>query len=149
MGDHGAVRVRALVLAIALLAATAAATIAWAHSARNGLPAYTDGYAKWPKLNRKPITAPGAHSGIKNVFASKRRVGTRFPNGTVVVKTIRAPGRSWVHQVAVMRKLDGRWRYVEYERPTATSRYAVLAQGALCQGCHLQARARDYVFTRG
>ena len=144
-----AARVRAASLAVALLAAVGVATVAWAQASRNGLPSYTDGYARWAKLNRAPITAPGAHNGIKNVYASKRRVGTRFPNGTVVVKTIRRPGRTWIHQVAVMRKVNGSWRYVEYERPSATARYGVLAQGALCQSCHLQARARDYVFTRG
>jgi hypothetical protein len=142
------VRVRLLILIVAVLAATAAGSLAWAEPARNGLPAYTDGYTRWPRLNRTPITTPGAHTGIKNVYASKRRVGRRFPNGTVIVKTIRAPGRSWVHQVAVMRKVRGSWRYVEYDRGSRTARYGVLAQGALCQSCHMQARSTDYVFTR-
>ena len=53
-----------------------------------GLPAYTDGYQKWPKINKKPFTKcgpPCAHGGIKNVYASKRKVGAKYPNGTVVV----------------------------------------------------------------
>ena len=49
-------------------------------------------------------------------------------------------------QVAVMRKLNGKWRFVEYELSGA--RYTVLAQGQLCQSCHARARANDYVFTR-
>jgi hypothetical protein len=47
-----------------------------------------------------------------------------------------------------MRKVKGRWRYVEYERSSARARYTVLAQGQLCSSCHAQARATDYVFTR-
>jgi hypothetical protein len=85
---------------------------------------------------------------VKNVYASKRKVGRRFPNGTVVVKTIVKPGTRFVGQFAVMRKLRGRWRYVEYERSSRTARFTVLAQGQLCQSCHQQARADDYVFTR-
>ena len=40
----------------------------------------------------------------------------------------------------------GRWRFVEYE--LSGSRYTVLAQGQLCQSCHMRARANDYVFTK-
>ena len=46
-----------------------------------------------------------------------------------------------------MRKVAGRWRFVEYER-AGPRRYTVLAQGRLCQSCHVQARSSDYVFTR-
>jgi len=139
----------AIVTAVAL--ASSAVVVAIAATGANGLPAYTNGYQKWPKLNRKPFTTcgpPCAHSGVKNVYASKRKVGRRFPNGTVVVKTIVQPGTRFVGQFAVMRKLRGRWRYVEYERSSRTARFTVLAQGQLCQSCHQQARADDYVFTR-
>jgi len=139
----------AIVTAVAL--ASSAVVVAIAATGANGLPAYTNGYQKWPKLNRKPFTTcgpPCAHSGVKDVYASKRKVGRRFPNGTVVVKTIVKPGTRFVGQFAVMRKLRGRWRYVEYERSSRTARFTVLAQGQLCQSCHQQARADDYVFTR-
>ena len=45
-----------------------------------------------------------------------------------------------------MRKSKGRWRYVEYE--LSGTRYGILAQGQLCQNCHMAARANDYVFTK-
>lgn len=84
---------------------------------------------------------------MKNVYASKRKVGKRYPNGTVIVKTIQPRGRKGTpFQVAIMRKVGGSWRYIEYE--LSGSRYTVLAQGALCQNCHAQARANDYVFTK-
>ena len=84
---------------------------------------------------------------MKNVYASKKKVGARYPNGTVIVKTIQPAGRKGLpSQVAVMRKSNGRWRYVEYE--LSGSRYGILAQGQLCQNCHMAARANDYVFTR-
>lgn len=139
-------KVTAIVLALGL--AGAIAVVAAAQTAANGLPAYTKGYAKWPKLNRKPLTAPGAHTGVKNVYASKKR-GAKgvFPNGAVVVKTIVKPGTGYVGQVAVMRKLRGKWRYIEWDRSSAKGRYTVLARGQLCQSCHMQARKTDYVFT--
>ena len=142
-------RIVAIVAAVALGAS--AVVVALAATTANGLPAYTNGYQKWPKLNRKPFTtcgAPCAHSGVKNVYASKRKVGRRFPNGTVIVKTIVRPDTRFVGQFAVMRKVSGRWRYVEYERSSPSARFTVLAQGQLCQSCHQQARANDYVFTK-
>ena len=144
---------RARILAFVVVASLAAATtvVAVASSSANGLPSYTNGYAKWPRINKKPFTSTGplssAHSGVKNVYASKRKVGKRYPNGTVIVKTIQPSGRTGrPYQVAVMRKIGGSWRYVEYQ--LSGSRYGVLAQGALCQSCHAQARANDYVFTK-
>ena len=142
-------RVVAIVTVVAL--AASAVVVAMAATSANGLPAYTNGYQKWQKLNRKPFATcgpPCAHSGVKNVYASKRKVGRRFPNGTVIVKTIVKPRTRFVGQFAVMRKTNGRWRYVEYERASASARFTVLAEGQLCQSCHQQARANDYVFTR-
>lgn len=110
--------------------------------------AYTDGYATWPRINKKPFSTPGAHNGVKNVYTSKQRGRNRlFPNGTVIVKSIVTPGeKGRPGQVAVMRKVNGRWRWIEY---TLTGRrYGVLAQGALCSACHMQVKARDWVFTR-
>ena len=46
-----------------------------------------------------------------------------------------------------MRKTNGTWRYVEYE--LSGSRYRDLGfTQQLCQGCHMRARANDYVFTK-
>ena len=142
-------RMRA-VLACALVAFTATAAVALAAVAaptKHGLPSYTDGYATWPKLNRKPFSTPGAHSGVKNVYTSKPRGSNRrFPNGTVIVKSIADPGaKGLARQVAVMRKVRSRWQWVEYEREGST--YGVLAQGALCSSCHMQVKANDWVFT--
>lgn len=142
---------RAKVLAVVAVVALAAAVavVAAAETTANGLPSYTNGYLKWPKLNRKPVKGGSpAHSGTKNVYASKKRVGKKFPNGTVIVKTIARAGDrpALASQVAVMRKTNGRWRFVEYELSGA--RYTVLAQGRLCVSCHVQAKATDYVFTK-
>jgi hypothetical protein len=65
----------------------------------------------------------------------------------VIVKTIVRPGTRYVGQFAVMRKRNGRWRFIEYERSSARARYTVLAQGHLCMSCHVMARAND-MFTR-
>lgn len=145
---------RAKLLALVAVIATGASlvVVASAQTTKSGLPAYTNGYQKWPKLNRKPFTSTGplssAHAGVKNVYASKRKRGRAFPNGTVIVKTIVKPGTRFVGQFAVMRKVKGRWRYVEWQRSSPRARYRLLAQGQLCQSCHAQARSNDYVFTK-
>lgn len=138
-------------VAVAALASSLG-VVALASSTANGLPSYTNGYAKWPRINKKPFTSTGplssAHNGVKNVYASKRKVGKRYPNGTVIVKTIQPSGRTGKpFQVAVMRKTNGKWRYDEYELSGARYRNLGLAQ-SLCQGCHAAARANDYVFTK-
>ena len=66
----------------------------------------------------------------------------------MIVKTIVRPGAKYVGQFAVMRKVAGRWRFIEYERSSPTARYTVLAQGQLCVDCHVEARSNDYVFTK-
>lgn len=143
-------RVVAIVSAGAL--AASAGVVAVASTSANGLPSYTNGYQTWPKLSRKPFRSTGplsrAHDGLKNVYASRRKAGGRFPNGTVIVKTIVEPATSYVGQLAVMRKVGGSWRFVEYHRTSRTARYTVLAQGQPCLGCHVQARSNDYVFTK-
>ena len=145
-------RARILALVAAVAFASAIVVVASARTSANGLPAYTDGWQSWPKINRKPFTSTGplssAHTGVKNVHASRKKVRGKYPNGTVVVKTIVKPGTRFVGQFAVMRKVKGRWQYVEYERSTPRARYTVLARGELCSSCHAQARSTDYVFTR-
>jgi hypothetical protein len=146
------VRARILALVAVVALASALVVVASARTTANGLPPYTDGWQKWPKINRKPFTSTGplssAHSGVKNVYASKRKVRGKYPNGTVIVKTIVKSGTKYVGQFAVMRKVKGRWQFVEYERSAARARYTVLARGQLCTSCHVQARANDYVFTK-
>lgn len=143
-------RRRILALVAAAAVACSAVVVAIASTTANGLPAYTNGYQAWPKLNKKPIKGGStAHSGVKNVYASKRKVGKKYPNGTVVVKSIFKPGDkpATPTQVAVMRKLAGKWKYVEYELSGA--RYSALAlPQSLCSGCHMQAKSADYVFTK-
>jgi hypothetical protein len=142
------VRTLAAVVVVALATVGALSVVAAAQTTKNGLPAHTDGYASWTKLNRKPVTKPGAHNGVKNVYASRARAANkRFPNGTVIVKSIAEPGaKGLAKQVAVMRKVRGTWQWVEYE--LSGSRYGVLARGSLCSSCHMQARANDWVFTK-
>jgi Cytochrome P460 len=148
---HRAIRLRIVAVVALVASASSVAVVAFASTSAAGLPAYTNDYASWPKINRKPVTRcgpPCAHAGVKNVYASKKKVGAKYPNGTVIVKTVAQPGDRALlpNQVAVMRKLNGSWRYVEYA--LSGSRYTVLAQGQLCQSCHVRARANDYVFTK-
>ena len=132
--------------------ASAVVVVASARTTANGLPSYTDGWQKWPRINKKPFRDTGplssAHTGVKNVYASKRKVGTKYPNGTVIVKTIVEPGTKFMGQFATMRKVDGRWRYIEYTRSSPTARYTVLGQGQFCLDCHTRVKSSDYVFTK-
>ncbi len=148
----------AIAAAAAAVVVSAGATAPSRQEARAlpGLPAYTAGFERWLKLNRSPIPPrrSDAHRGTKNVYVNQRRVRTPFPYGTVVVKTIRRPGARYVSVVAVMRKVRGAnrrhndWVMIEYGRPGPRGRFAAFASGAICTSCHVQARRRDYVFTR-
>jgi hypothetical protein len=156
----------AVVAALAAVLVSAAATAPSRTPARPlpGLPGYTAGFESWLRLNRRPIPArqTDAHLGTKNVYVNRTRArlapGGRqrfpYPYGTAVVKSIRRPGQRFVGVVAVMRKLRGKnpahndWVMVEYLRSTPRARFSPVASGAVCTSCHMQARARDYVFTR-
>jgi hypothetical protein len=146
------VRARVVAVIVVVAIAVSAVVVAVAATQANGLPSYTNGYQKWPKLNRKPFRGSGplssAHTGLKNVYASKRKVGKKYPNGTVIVKSIRQSGDrpALPSQVAVMRKVNGRWQFIEYT--LSGSRYGVLAKGQLCTSCHVMAKSNDYVFTK-
>jgi hypothetical protein len=120
----------------------------------DGLPRYVDGYAKWPKLNRRAIVGgSSAHVGVKQVYASKRRRGARFPLGTIVVKTATPRGKRWLSLVATMRRVrgtrNGGWRWEEFTRTSPRQRFTRVAfPESGCAACHAQAKATDYVFTR-
>ncbi len=66
----------------------------------------------------------------------------------MIAKTIVKPGTKYVAQFATMRKANGRWQYIEYERSSAAARYSLLAQGSLCQSCRVLAKSNDFVFTK-
>jgi len=147
------VKVGLLVSAVALLA-TAVSSAAPAEQAANGLPRYVDGYAKWQKVNSKPIRGgSSAHPGTKNVYASKRKTGKRYPVGAIVVKTATPPGKRWLSLVATMRRItssrNGGWRWEEFTRSSATARFTKVGfPESGCAACHMQAKSNDYVFTR-
>jgi Cytochrome P460 len=140
------------VAAAALVAGTSSA--APSEQAANGLPAYIEGYAKWPRLNAAPIHGgSAAHRGTKNVYASKSKVGRRYPLGTTVVKAAMPPGKRWVSLVATMRRVkatvNGGWRWEEFTRTSPTARFTKVGfPESGCAACHAQAKANDYVFTR-
>jgi hypothetical protein len=155
--DGGARRGRARVRAAAATVAVAALTAAGSAGARpdaNGLPAYVQGYAKWQQLNAKPIRGgSSAHQGVKNVYASKRKAGRRYPVGTIVVKTGTPPGKRWLSLVAAMRRVSGTanggWRWEEFTRTSPQGRFTkVRFPESGCAACHMQAKTNDYVFTR-
>ena len=147
-------RLRILAIVAVLATASAVAVVAAASTSANGLPSYTNGYATWPKINKKPFTSTGplssAHAGVKNVYASKKKVGKRYPNGTVIVKSIRRTGDkpSLPAQVAVMRKTNGTWRYVEYELSGIALSRPRLLTAALPGLPHAGARERLRVHTK-
>jgi hypothetical protein len=155
--DGRSERRRARLKVDAVLLALVALALAGSAGARpdaNGLPAYIDGYGKWSKLNAEPIRGgSAAHRGVKNVYASKRKVGPRYPVGTIVVKTARPPAKGWLSLVATMRRVkgtvNGGWRWEEFTRAASTARFAKVGfPESGCAACHMQAKANDYVFTR-
>jgi Cytochrome P460 len=121
-----------------------------------GLPAFTAGYTKWPRLNGKPIPpreSGDAHLGTKRVFASKeRRADGTFPHGTVVVKEATRPGKDFIGLIAVMRKERGAdpahndWRFIEWTREGRDERFTITARDAVCWSCHVGAESTDYLW---
>jgi hypothetical protein len=120
-----------------------------------GLPRSLAGYETWTKLNARPIPPRSAdpHEGTKNVFASVEASGGRYPDGAIVVKEARRPGKRFVGLVAMMRKQQGAepehndWVWIEWVRDGPDEPFRELARDAVCYGCHAGARETDYVFT--
>jgi hypothetical protein len=149
---------RLLVSALVAAAVVAAASFAYAGASKPlpGLPAFTDGYRSWTKINRKPIPprTSDPHYSVKNVYASKTKAGTRYPYGTVIVKEGLQPGKKWIRLVAVMRKVrassprNNDWQMREWTRSSPTARFTEIASGAVCYSCHVGAKKNDYVFTK-
>jgi hypothetical protein len=139
---------------IVVAAALLAAGVAGAQARKDGLPTYVTGYAGWPKVNKAPIRGGSpAHQGVKHVYASKRKVGRRYPVGTIVVKTASPPGKRWLSLVAAMRRVkrdaNGGWRWEEFTRTSPQGRFTkVRFPESGCAACHMQAKTNDYVFTR-
>jgi Cytochrome P460 len=122
-----------------------------------GVPAYIAGYKRWQKLNRKPVRGGSpAHAGTKNVYVSKplRPGQKRYPAGTIIVKEAVNPGQSFVHLIAVSRKIRGfnprhnDWQMIEWSRDSGSARFTEVARGQICYSCHVGARSRDYVWTK-
>lgn len=122
-----------------------------------GIPSVFQPYRSWTKVNAKPIrpTATTAHPGVKNVYASKRKIKGRYPFGTILVKEgFPAGGRRFVALIATMRKVrgvdpaHGNWKYIEYTRSSPGARFTEIARDGVCWGCHALARKTDWVFTR-
>ena len=141
-----------LVLLVAVALVTAG--VAGGQARKDGLPAYVTGYTSWSKVNVKPIRGgSAAHQGVKNVYTSKRKVGRRYPLGTIVVKAASPPGKRWLSLVATMRRVkgtaNGGWRWEEFTRSSATARFTKVGfPESGCAACHMQAKTNDYVFTR-
>ncbi len=128
-----------------------------------GVPDDTAGYDQWLKLNAEPIPpVPGfdPHNGTKNVYVNQTREGIApngeqqfpYPDGTIVVKEAMRPGKDFIGLIAVMWKEAGTnpafgdWRFEEYTRNAADAEFRLLAEGAVCTGCHAGAAATDFVF---
>jgi len=140
--------------ALVAVAALAAAGSAGARPDADGLPAYVQGYGKWRQLNAQPIRGgSAAHQGVKNVYASKRKIGRHYPVGTIVVKTAVPTGKRWLSLVAAMRRVagtrNGGWRWEEFTRASPQARFTKVSfPESGCAACHMQAKTNDYVFTR-
>ena len=141
-----AVAVGALGLAVAVAAV--------AGPQQTGLPGYVQGYAGWTKVNSKPIAGGSpAHQGTKNVYASRRKQGGRYPLGAIVVKAATPAGKKWLSLVATMRRIrgsaNGGWRWEEFTRSSPSQRFSKISfPESGCAACHVQAKSNDYVFTR-
>jgi hypothetical protein len=124
-----------------------------------GIPRMFQPYKTWNKVNAKPIrpTPTTAHpAGVKNVYASKRKAGGRYPYGTLIVKEglSTAGGKRFVSLIATMRKArgidpqHGNWKFIEWTRSSPGARFREIARDGTCWGCHGLAKKADWVYTQ-
>jgi Cytochrome P460 len=115
----------------------------------SGLPKNIVGFEKWEVVAQNLDTG-GPHAGenkivFANVKAAKVWRGKNpLPVGSLVVKT--AGGVSSPSFVAVMKKTTKGWDYAEYT--PNKGKYSLIGSGASCSGCHEDAKANDYLFSR-
>lgn len=120
-----------------------------------GLPGYVAGFERWEKVVVKGLPDGGPHPGkgkvvVANPLGAKAWKGTGpLPVGSIVVKTTGPLAKPEL--VAVMRKDRSGWFYEEY-LPGSGGSYRLAFGGpgrqGLCVGCHEDAKAKDYLFTR-
>jgi Cytochrome P460 len=121
-----------------------------AFAALNSIPKDVQGFAIWKKVVTSGMPLDGPHAGknkvvYANPIAAKAWAGkTPLPVGSLVVKT--AGPSSLPDFVGIMRKTAKGWEYEEYT-PSA-GKYSLIGKGASCSGCHENAKATDYLFTR-
>lgn len=123
-----------------------------------GLPKEIAGYEGWKVVAKGNLPTGGPHAGQnKRVYANPVayaawKSGKPLPVGSIVVKTAGAMNAPTF--VAEMRKDAKGWYYVEYGAKDGM--LEVMAGGntsgnmsqTMCQGCHTNAKASDYLFTR-
>ena len=147
------VRVKLLAIVGVIAFASAVVVVASARTTANGLPSYTDGWQ---------TVAPDQHEAVhQHGPALERPLGRQERLREQAQGRLEVPerhrdredDRQARHEVrrASSRRCErsnGRWRFIEYERSSAAARYSLLAQGSLCQGCHVMAKSNDFVFTK-
>jgi hypothetical protein len=147
---------RTLPLVVALALALASYALA---AGLPGIPKAYQPYKSWTKINARPIpnTPTTAHPAlVKNVYVSRKKVGARYPYGTLIVKEglTTAGGRRFVSLIAAMRKVrgidprHGDWQFTEWSRSSPKARFTLLAEDATCWGCHALAKRNDWVYTK-
>jgi Cytochrome P460 len=120
------------------------------YAALTGIPKDSQGFATWKKVVTTGMPLDGPHAGknkvvYANPMAAKAWAGkTPLPVGSLVVKT--AGPSSLPDFVGIMRKTAKGWDYEEYT--VNAGKYSLFLKGATCSGCHEQAKAKDFLFTR-
>jgi Cytochrome P460 len=115
----------------------------------NGLPKNIVGFEKW-KVVAQNLDTGGPHAGenkkvFANVAAAKVWKGKNpLSVGSLIVKT--AGSVSSPSFVAIMKKTSKGWDYAEYT--PNNGKYSLIGSGTSCSGCHENAKANDYLFSR-
>ena len=132
-----------------------------------GLPEDIKDYKKWTRLNKKIISPRNAdpHRGFKREYTnrlpneladSSKNLIFPFPEGTIVVKEVRATSKknSKIVLISIMRKLSGNkntggWDFIEYTRSSSDNSFIPLQfPKESCYACHKGASDSDSVWTK-
>ena len=130
-------------------------------AATNGLPDDVAGYLGWHRANAQKSFEQSAHPTAKDIYyndaAAESVMSKVFPHaeGSVFLKERTDPETLTVTTIYGMQKVagfdseNGDWQYAVFERGEDGQfggGWMAAADAAMCVGCHVNAKDKDYTF---
>lgn len=116
----------------------------------NGNPAGADegfpgSWSEWARITDKVVIRK-ERSRAFTLHHNGKGGGGQYPDGTILVKgehELRGSAKGALLQLSVMRKVAGAWSYESFSPSGKRNR----VDADICQMCHIQRQAHDFVFS--